>query len=69
MKIGLVRLLAFHFTVNIATFNHLTQWLREARQNSSHQDMVIMLIGNKSDLDHRCVRPIKKYFRKLPFRF
>nr|ACF24570.1 Ras-related small GTPase Rab2 [Gymnochlora stellata] len=35
------------------TFNHLTQWLKEARQNSSHQDMVIMLIGNKSDLDHR----------------
>ncbi len=35
------------------TFNHLTQWLKEARQNSSHKDMVIMLIGNKSDLEHR----------------
>eukprot|EP00469_Lotharella_globosa_P005857 CAMPEP_0167792476 /NCGR_PEP_ID=MMETSP0111_2-20121227/12582_1 /TAXON_ID=91324 /ORGANISM="Lotharella globosa, Strain CCCM811" /LENGTH=214 /DNA_ID=CAMNT_0007685399 /DNA_START=60 /DNA_END=704 /DNA_ORIENTATION=- len=35
------------------TFNHLTQWLKEARQNSSHQDMVIMLIGNKKDLDMR----------------
>jgi len=34
------------------TFNHLTQWLKEARQNS-HNDMVIMLIGNKSDLEHR----------------
>lgn len=34
------------------TYNHLTRWLEEARQNA-HQDMVIMLIGNKSDLDHR----------------
>jgi len=34
------------------TFSHLTRWLEEARQNA-HQNMVIMLIGNKSDLDHR----------------
>merc|ERR1719270_304071 len=34
------------------TFNHLTRWLEEARQNS-HQNMVIMLIGNKSDLENR----------------
>ena len=34
------------------TFNHLTRWLEEARQNSN-QNMVIMLIGNKSDLEHR----------------
>jgi len=34
------------------TFSHLTRWLEEARQNS-HQNMVIMLIGNKSDLEHR----------------
>jgi Ras-related protein Rab-2A len=34
------------------TFNHLARWLEEARQNS-HQNMVIMLIGNKSDLEHR----------------
>jgi len=34
------------------TFSHLTRWLQEARQNS-HQNMVIMLIGNKSDLEHR----------------
>lgn len=34
------------------TFNHLTRWLEETRQNAS-QEMVIMLIGNKSDLDHR----------------
>ena len=31
------------------TFNHLTRWLEEARQNSS-TTMVIMLIGNKVDL-------------------
>ena len=34
------------------TFNHLTRWLEEARQNASNT-MVIMLIGNKSDLEHR----------------
>jgi hypothetical protein len=36
------------------TFNHLTRWLEEARQNANSA-MVIMLIGNKSDLDHRSV--------------
>jgi len=34
------------------TFNHLTRWLEEARQNAN-QSMVIMLIGNKSDMEHR----------------
>lgn len=34
------------------TYNHLTKWLEEARQNAN-SSMVIMLIGNKSDLDHR----------------
>lgn len=34
------------------TFNHLSNWLEEARQNAS-PNMVIMLIGNKSDLDRR----------------
>merc|ERR1711998_623782 len=34
------------------TFNHLTTWLDDARQHSS-SNMVIMLIGNKSDLTHR----------------
>ena len=34
------------------TFNHLTTWLDDARQHSSSH-MVIMLIGNKSDLDAR----------------
>jgi Ras-related protein Rab-2A len=34
------------------TFNHLSRWLEEARQHS-HSNMVIMLIGNKSDLDAR----------------
>jgi len=32
------------------TFNHLTTWLDDARQHSS-SNMVIMLIGNKSDLE------------------
>jgi len=34
------------------TFNHLGVWLSEARQHAN-SNMTIMLIGNKSDLDHR----------------
>lgn len=34
------------------TFNHLTRWLEEVRQNGN-PDMTIMLIGNKCDLDAR----------------
>jgi len=34
------------------TFNHLTRWLEEARQNAN-SSMVIMLVGNKGDLDHK----------------
>ena len=34
------------------TFTHLTRWLEEVKQNGN-PDMVIMLIGNKSDLDSR----------------
>lgn len=34
------------------TFNHLTSWLEDARQHSNTH-MVIMLIGNKSDLENR----------------
>lgn len=36
------------------TFEHLSRWLEEARQNAS-ANMAIMLIGNKSDLDRRAV--------------
>ena len=35
------------------TFNHLSRWLEEARANGN-PDMVIMLIGNKADMDARC---------------
>ncbi len=34
------------------SFNHLTRWLEEARQNGN-PNMTIMLIGNKSDLEQR----------------
>ncbi len=34
------------------TFSHLSRWLEEARENGS-KDMVIMLIGNKSDMHAR----------------
>jgi hypothetical protein len=36
------------------TFNHLSRWLEEARQHGN-PDMVIMLIGNKSDMEAKCV--------------
>lgn len=34
------------------TFNHLTRWLEEVRQNGN-PDIMVMLIGNKADLDSR----------------
>eukprot|EP01091_Cochliopodium_minus_P008763 TRINITY_DN203_c0_g1_i1.p1 TRINITY_DN203_c0_g1~~TRINITY_DN203_c0_g1_i1.p1 ORF type:complete len:224 (-),score=52.04 TRINITY_DN203_c0_g1_i1:100-732(-) len=34
------------------TFNHLSVWLEDAKQHSNN-NMTIMLIGNKSDLDHK----------------
>src|SRR6476469_7330927 len=34
------------------TFNHLASWLEDARQHAN-SNMTIMLIGNKSDLQHR----------------
>lgn len=34
------------------TFKHLSVWLEEARQHSQ-SNMIIMLIGNKNDLEHR----------------
>lgn len=34
------------------TFNHLSSWLDDARQHSN-SNMTIMLIGNKSDVEHR----------------
>lgn len=37
-----------------ATFDHLAQWLTDARQNAQ-PNMVIILIGNKSDLEKRAV--------------
>jgi len=34
------------------TFNHLTSWLEDAQQHAN-SNMTIMLIGNKSDLEHK----------------
>jgi len=34
------------------TFQHLGRWLEEAKQHA-HPNMVILLIGNKNDLEHR----------------
>jgi len=34
------------------TFNHLTNWLEDAKTHAN-SNMTIILVGNKSDLDHR----------------
>ena len=34
------------------TFQHLSRWLEEAKSHA-HPNMVILLIGNKNDLEHR----------------
>lgn len=34
------------------SFQHLSRWLEEAKQHANEQ-MVILLIGNKNDLEHR----------------
>lgn len=34
------------------TFNHVSRWLEEMRENGN-PNMTIMLIGNKSDLEHK----------------
>jgi len=44
-------LLVYDITRRI-TFDHLANWLTDARQNAQ-PNMVIILIGNKSDLEHR----------------
>lgn len=41
------------------TFNHLTRWLEEAKQNSS-SSMVFMLVGNKCDQEQRRVVSFKE---------
>lgn len=44
------------------TFNHLLPWLEDARQHSS-KNLIIILCGNKSDLDaRRVVRDINVNF-------
>lgn len=45
------------------SFEHLTKWLEEARQNGNPQ-MVFILIGNKCDLTEEliCFFSAKKYF-------
>lgn len=37
------------------TFNHVSRWLEEARSNGN-PNMVVLLVGNKSDLDARYVK-------------
>jgi small GTP-binding protein len=35
------------------SFENLTRWLAEARQNSANPDLVLMLVGNKADLEDK----------------
>eukprot|EP01036_Dinobryon_divergens_P026520 gene26520-35186_t len=44
-------LLVYDITRRI-TFNHVSRWLEEMRENGN-PNMTIMLIGNKSDLEHK----------------
>lgn len=46
------KLVLFYCYSRRDTFSHLTRWLEEVRQNGN-PDMVIMLIGNKCDMDSR----------------
>ena len=41
------------------SFNHLSRWLEEARQNGN-PNLTIILIGNKSDLEHRSAVSLKE---------
>lgn len=33
------------------SFDHLPRWLNEAKQNASNANLVLMLVGNKADLE------------------
>merc|ERR1712138_367774 len=35
------------------SFDHLGRWLQEARQNAANPDLVLMLVGNKADLESK----------------
>lgn len=39
-----------------ASFDNLSMWLSEARQNSNNPNLVVMMIGNKTDLADAYVR-------------
>merc|ERR1712054_538829 len=49
---GAAGALLVHDITRRETFNHLITWLDDARHHSNN-NMTIMLIGNKSDLEHR----------------
>ena len=46
------------------TFQHLGRWLEEAKQHAN-ENMVILLIGNKNDLEHRRAVTTEKRGRKV----
>ena len=35
------------------SFEHVTEWLEEARNSTEDQDIVYLLIGHKLDLEHK----------------
>lgn len=35
------------------TFNKLTSWINEIHSNSENEEIVIVVVGNKTDLEHR----------------
>lgn len=56
---GAVGALLVYDVASISTFNNVTRWLEEIRENSE-EDMVCILIGNKSDLEEQRTVPTEE---------
>ena len=45
------------------TYDHVTKWLEEVKQNSS-KNIVLILIGNKNDLEEKYYQKLKNILQK-----
>eukprot|EP00622_Pseudochattonella_farcimen_P006090 FR741844.1.p1 GENE.FR741844.1~~FR741844.1.p1 ORF type:complete len:206 (+),score=20.97 FR741844.1:175-792(+) len=41
------------------SFDHIVTWLEEARQNSNNPNLVVMVVGNKADLNKKREVPVE----------
>lgn len=48
-----------------ASFDNLSMWLSEARQNSNNPNLVVMMIGNKTDLADAYVSLVSWWLRGI----